>query len=220
MTDRPFRVVFHLAFPLTLNHPWLHLDSLVLHASMLRVLGRAYYTLPTKQVVDVREIVTRIGRPPLAEWRGVPCGSISFFHPPLPCSTLAYFQRFEAEQFPGDRVNTAAGHFRNRMMYWTYRPARTVTFYGRGDTELCRDVLSALPAIGNDHRVGWGEVLRCDVEEQEEDWSLFKGGVAQRPIPMTLLLRASEVAQLAWRAPYWDRANIAWCASPGAEVEP
>jgi len=93
-----------------------------------------------------------------------------------------------------------------------------VTFYGRGRIGLLRDLLGDLTHLGNDTRIGWGEIAEWRLERVEADWSLVRAGRAMRPIPVRMLSEWDDEAWLTWHAPYWDRSKVELCAPPGARV--
>ncbi len=217
MAWEPFRITATLRTPVTLNHPWLHLDGILSHLVYQHVLGRDYYNLPTKQVVHLRDDRYRNL---LSRQHHIPHASISFFDPPdAAYRSLQYFKRFEAEGFPGRRkVQVGSGHYRNWMLRWVYLAAHTVTFYGCGNLPEIRELLGELTHLGNDNRVGWGKLAALTVERTDADYSLVKDGRAMRPIPTRLLRDWSDSVPLAWRPPYWAAENVEDCAPPGAEV--
>lgn len=216
----PFRLAFRLATPLALNHPWLHLDGLLAHCIYQRVLGRDYYNLPTKQVQHLaRERMGPYWRT-LARSGPLVHASVSFYTPEAPWQSLRYFKRFEAQGYPRrHKVPLGRGHYRVWMLRTTYLPVEWVTFYGCGDLALVEDLVQDLTHLGNDHRVGWGEVAAIELEPLATDRSLVWEGRAQRPLPVALLAAYDDVVPLAWRPPYWAADSVAPCAPPGARVE-
>lgn len=218
MAHEPFRVVAHLATPIALNHPWMHLDGLLAHCAGLRRLARDYYLLPTKRLVEMPD---PWARGLLARAGGIPHASISWFDPPdVAYRSIQYYKRLETNGFPGRKqLRIGHGHFRAWMLRWVYLPVPRVVFYVCGDMERIRDLLSEVTHIGNDHRVGWGKIHRWEFERTPEDWSVVREGRAQRPIPVRLLRSWSDAVPLAWRPPYWARERVEPCAPPGAEVQ-
>lgn len=209
----PLRIVFELATPVCINHPWLHLDGLLAHQALLQQLGRDYYLLETKQVVP---LTYETG---LARFGDIYCASISIFEPDDMFS-LQYFKRFEARGFPAkSKISIARGHYRAWMLRSVYVPAQRITYYACGDPERIEELLSPLTHVGNDNRVGWGKLRRVWLERVDHDHSLVREGVAMRPIPTRLLWRWSDQVPLAVRPPYWAAENVELCAPPGAEVE-
>lgn len=216
---RPFAVIARLATPVSLNHPWLHLDGLIAHLIYLRAAGRDYYALPTKTVRHLAQermgpfVHTLARRGPLNS------ASISFFGPDARLGSLQYFKRFEERGAPNrGQVLLAGGHYRSWMLRTVYVSAETVTFYGCGDLALVRNLLGDLTHLGNDGRIGWGRVRDLAVNQTPEDWSLVKEGRAQRPIPVRLLADWEDAVRLAWRPPYWAPEHVELCAPPGVGV--
>lgn len=226
----PFRLTIQLATPVSLNHPWLHLDSIIRHLVDERTYGadaglawddamragrraaiRKAGTDRFFQVLDRRHLA--------GDW--ISHASVSIFDPPeTSYETLRYFKRFEAATFPGrGRVNLSSAHYRTWMLQTVYLPVETVTFYGCGKISQVRDLLGDLTHLGNDTRIGWGLIDDWSLEPVDEDWSLIREGVAQRPIPTRILRTWDDEAWLTWHAPYWDRRHVEPCAPPGARVE-
>ena len=216
---RPFRVEVRLAAPVSLNHPWLHLDGILAHLAVNRVAGREQYSRPTKAVQsysarDLGIYANALARTP------VPQASISYFGPHERLCSLQFFKRFEERGFPARRkIAMGYGHFRAWMMRVVYVPAEWAVFYGRGNVEMVRDLLDDLTHLGNKSRAGWGAVASVLVEELGENRSLVWEGRAMRPLPVRILQRYEEALPMAASAPYWDPHNIEMCAPPGAEVE-
>ena len=216
---RPFRVEVRLASPVSLNHPWYHLDGILTHLARNRVLGRAQFSQPTKEVrsLSARELgpyANLLARTP------VPHGSISFFGPVEKLSSLNFFKRFEERGFPARRkIAMGFGHYRAWMMRTVYCPVEWARFYGCGQVDLVRDLLGDLTHLGNKSRMGWGAIASISVEEQELDESVVADGYAMRPIPTRFCRRYAEALPMAWHPPYWDPAGVDLCVPPGSEVE-
>lgn len=224
---RPFRVTVGLRSPVSLNHPWIMFDSILFHMIRGRRLGREDRVQDIKtprpltetEFGPYRRVLARFGARSPGDW--MICASASIFDPPdLPYGSLQYFKRFEADGFPDKpaKISPGSGHYRSWMLRTVYLPATTATFYGRGEVGLVRELLDDLTGLGNDTRMGWGEVATVDLIEIDEDRSVVWEGRATRPIPTRLLSAWSDDAQVAWRSSYWDPRNIERCAPPGAEV--
>lgn len=214
----PFRVTFEMATPIAINHPWLHFDSIVSHLISMRVLGRRFYSLPTKTVQHLSTTEMGDWRYALRKTAGMAHASISFFEPDE-MTSQQYYCRFEPAGVPGlSRVLISAGHYRNWMMQWVLVPCHICTFYGCGNVDLVSDLISGLSHLGNDTRVGWGRIHATRIERIEQDVSLVRNGVAQRPIPTWQCAVHEDVVSLGWRAPYWSSGAVDLCVPPGARV--
>lgn len=218
----PLKIVFKLGAPVALTHPWLHLDGLISHLLLLDTLGEDYYVLPTKFPINrlVRE--TRLPNPPIMRHKsGLYYASASIFDVDTKRVEVMY-KRFEDSYAPANarkRISRGSGHFRDYAMRHVYIPATTVTFYARGVPEVLERLLSYVPGLGDNVRIGWGEVRSFSIEEISDDYSIVCGNIATRPIPVNLLKSYSDAVMLAWRPPYWANDSVGLCAPPGATVE-
>jgi len=215
----PISVVFSLSSPLALAHPWIHFDGLLAHLVLRDAIGDLYWSLPSRRPLDLEVPL------PLARTGGMWHASVSQFPQGSPDwhSTTVY-KRFDVQNsdlIREDRrkkINTSSGEFRGYMMSLPYRPVRSVTFFGRGDYEQIRGLLSSVTNLGKKAAYGYGEVQRAEIKRTREDWSLVRDGVAMRPIPTRLLEEWDDSVLVAWRPPYWDKRNVEPCAPPGAHI--
>jgi len=221
VSHRPLQVTIWVATPISLNHPWIHFDGVVSHLIYRRVLGPAYYELPTKTVTHLAQ--ERMGpyRRTLARTLELNHASASVFGPDSRYATQQYFKRFDSRFAPRSlrRVPLGRGPLRAWMLRTVYVSCAWARFWCCADPDLLADLLADLRGLGNDVRVGWGKVDRIDIEPMDECRCFVFQGRATRPIPVWYLARASEVVPLAWRPPYWAQESVALCAPPGAEVE-
>jgi hypothetical protein len=214
-----FEVLVRLASPISLNHPWLHLDSLLSHLAVQRVAGRGQYNRPTKAVEsycseDLGPYAHVLSR----SW--IPQGSISYFGPVEKLASLQFFKRFEDRGFPARRkIAMGFGHYRAWMMRVVYAPVEWARFWGRGDMHMAADLLQDLTHLGNKCRAGWGQVASVEVTPSDEGRAVVWQGQAMRPIPIRYCRSWSDAVPLAWRTPYWSPGNVEMCVPPGAEVE-
>lgn len=215
---KPFELRCRLKAPVSLNHPWLHLDGVVAHLIQLAVRGRDYYTLPTKRVEKsgdqgrYQHVLRRTG--------DLVHASVGKFEPEAQIGSISYFKRFEADGFPArKKISRGTGYFREWALRTVFASAQYCIFYGVGDMELLGELLEHLTHLGNDTRIGWGELAGWELREIGEDRSIVWAGRAMRPIPVWHLKRYSELVPLAYKPPYWSAESIALCAPPGAEVE-
>lgn len=216
---QPFIVEVRLASPVSLNHPWYHLDGILTHLARARVLGREQFSQPTKEIRSLRG--SELGPyEHMLRRQPVPAGSISFFGPVERLASLQFFKRFEERGFPGRRkIAMGFGHYRAWMMRTVYCPVEYARFYGAGNIDLVRDLLRDLTHLGNKSRQGWGAVASVSVEPCDVDRSVVADGYAMRPIPIRFCQRYADAVPLAWRSPYWAPAGVELCVPPGAEVE-
>ena len=217
---QPFKVEIKLGTPLLLANPYIHGDSVLMALLMKRVLGDEYYNLPAKSPIPVDKIL----KLPLKQTKGVSHASVSQFDTDI-IKTETVYKRFDEEHL--DKVKTritkvrlGQGFYKNYMMKFPVIPTKTVTFYYNGSMRECENILNDLTALGKKTDIGYGIVRNITFEETEQDYSFVKDGKCMRPFPAKDFegeYGIPSVAQrLAWKAPYWDKKNIAMCAAPGA----
>lgn len=207
--------------PILLGHPWLALDGILAHLINRELRGQDYYTLPSKEPLQQMHWY-KGALMPLAQTRDVFHASVAWLDV-NEASTATIYKRFPEQQChlidtSRKMVDIARGHFKAYAMRLPYVPARTATFYARGNLAETLRLLSFLPGLGKKVAYGYGLFKGVSVEETEADCSLVKDGVAMRPLPLALF-RSSEQMMLAYKPPYWNRACAAPCAPPGSKVE-
>jgi hypothetical protein len=88
--------------------------------------------------------------------------------------------------------------------------AFTIEWYARGDRASCAEMLADVTHVGKKHKLGFGKVLRWDVEDMDDDWSVAKDGVLTRRMPRD----DGRMAPI--RAPYHHISRLAPCAEVGS----
>jgi len=214
----PLEITFHLSSPITLNHPWMHFDGLIYHLLFREILGEDYFLLPRKFPFGMlQEELDKI-QPIKIDSNGLYHASVSFFDADER-KLEVYRKRFEDRWYSGrKKIYRGSGIFRDWSIQHLYFPVSKVRFYVFGDFNLLSALCEYVTGLGNDTRVGWGEVRDFEIRILEKDYSIVHQGIAMRPIPLSFLEYASEKVPLAWKPPYWARESIAICAPPGARV--
>ena len=161
---RPLKVVFHLAAPVQLNHPWLMFDGLVAHLHLMSMLGEDYYLLPAKYSLGraFRGGGLGVGLPLAQTDNALWHASASIFEPQsLYLETI--YKRFEDKYFTGERLKkakiyTGFGYYRAHALQLPYLAAQTCTFYARGDVAAVRELCGQVVGLGSKTAVGFGAV--------------------------------------------------------------
>lgn len=215
-----FAIAFNMQTPIMLGHPWLALDGILAHLINRELRGQDYYTLPSKEVIP-QTFLYHGATMPLAQTKDIFHASVAW----LDCneaSTATIYKRFAEQQC--NTINTkkkaidiARGHFKAYAMRLPYIPARTATFYVRGNIKETLRLLSYLPGLGKKVAYGYGIYRSISIEETDADYSLIKDGIAMRPLP-SFIVDSNEQMMLAYKPPYWDKRNVSPCAPPGAKV--
>lgn len=104
------------------------------------------------------------------------------------------------------RVDTSSSAYKAYHMPVFYRHALAVRWYVMGEPGRIRELLSVCTHLGKKVSQGWGAVLRWEVEEWPEDWSVRgPSGELMRAIP------ADEGILVGYRPSYWLPKNQAIC---------
>ena len=98
-----------------------------------------------------------------------------------------------------------------------------IVFYARGHADKIADLLSHIPAVGKKPAAGYGLIEKWDIEECEEDYSLWhpEHGL-MRPVPIdseevdlhSEMTKKYPVMRYAIRPPYWKGKNMQPCYVP------
>lgn len=217
---QPFKVEIKLGSPLLLANPYIHGDSVLMALLMKRILGDEYYNLPSKSPIPVHKFL----KMPLKQTNDVYHASVSEFDTDI-IKTETVYKRFDEEHL--DKVKTritkirlGQGFYKNYMMKFPVIPTRKVIFYFNGSMKECENILQDLTSLGKKTDIGYGLVRKISLEETEQDYSFVKDGKCMRPLPnkdFEFLGMPSVSQRLAYKAPYWDKKNLAMCAAPGCE---
>ena len=228
---RRVKITFFLSAPVLLSHPWVHFDSLLQHFHLMYILGQDYFLLWEKKVpffhyvrkamkegVWLEKEKLRIIRTEKA----LPFASISFFDSDMQYATKLY-KRFEDRFFPRTKrkkIYRGMGHFKDYMITQIYVACSEVHFYADADPIWLERLLPMVAGIGDNVRIGFGTARDFTIEETDVH-PVVHEGKAMRPIPLHLCERTpnTEVIQLAWKSPYWDKKNVAPCVVPRSEVK-
>jgi len=217
----PLRIVVKLGSPIALTHPWLHFDSLIKLLVYKKALGEDFFNLPAKLPLD--DLISDNEMPAfpiLIDKLGLYHASVSLFDTDKKALEVMY-KKFEDRWAPPERpkIYRGSGHFKDYMIQHIYIPAKELTFYVYGDSGWVLELLFDVFSLGDNRRLGWGEVRSIKSEFKGIDMSIVWRGIAMRPIPIRFLKSYSEAVRLAWRPPYWDKKNVELCAPPGAKVK-
>lgn len=217
MNWTPLKIEMSLSTPLCMGFAWLHLDGIVAHLEARRTLGEDYYTLPSKEPVDLNLEI------PLKKTGKIYHASSIILDPEM-LSAMTIYKRFneadiQTTQIKKKHIQLAMGLFRSYMIRLPYISTKKVCFFANGDKERLEHSLSHLHAIGKKTVIGFGKITDMKIEEIGTDCSLVMDGVAMRPLPVDMLSEYSKSFWCAYTFPYWDKRLVCECAPPGAMVE-
>ena len=107
-------------------------------------------------------------------------------------------------------IDISRGNFKSYHKATITRAYKEIVFYARGDKEIIENLLNKyIHYLGKKGSQGFGTVIRWEVEEIENDFSLVCGGSAMRFLPVehfanhittnTEYIRKSSLIPPAWR---------------------
>lgn len=121
------------------------------------------------------------------------------------------------------KIQVGSGQYKMYDMPMPTMWAESWIFYANGDINEVRRLLTKhISAIGKKCSQGFGSIKHITIEPSERDWSVLKGGVPMRPIPVSgagaFGLDCDVQMYYAYRAPYWHRENMVQCYMPLCRV--
>lgn len=227
----PLKIIFYLRSPLILGWRWIHFDGLIAHVLLRRELGERYYLLPSKRsasdvilpILDEKMPVLKTMHNGFEIWHA----SVSMIND-MVIDGVTIYKKFEAKRIHlttsrKKRVEIRRAYYKSFAMRVPLIPCREVVFYVCGVEDEVSELVSYIPAIGKKRVYGFGDIKGYDVIKVEEDYSLFKGNIVMRPIPLEafkrIMTRRVKVANVAYKPPYWWKANTRKCVLPGSVLE-
>ncbi len=229
------RVVYHMATPILLNHPWIHFDGLLAHIVARMKHGQDYYLLDSRRPIE--EVVTLDEIPVTKICRSSVCfadASVSMIDGRLPPYDRLYpahvRKRFTERHIHTvathrRRVEIAKGPFKLFDLEYAYAPARTVEFLAKGYEDEIAELARKVVALGAKRAEGWGFVRRVEVVKTELKHAYtLPDGTVTRPVPIDPFIDVGETMRRyghldsmlhTYRPPYWDRRHATLCTIPG-----
>lgn len=115
-------------------------------------------------------------------------------------------------------VSVPRGEAKIRMDTYESTHSNNVYFFGCGDIERVKALMSLIEGIGKRNTEGFGAISQFMIWPIKNDVSLLHGEIPMRPIPLRLWekitdkpidlsLRLLET----WHFPYWEIKNREWC---------
>jgi CRISPR type IV-associated protein Csf3 len=224
---KPFKLTFKMMTSICLSHPWVHLDGILAHLLLRKLLKENFYTLPSKMPIDFFSLLDL----PLKKLRNngtfIYHSSVSRFNRDEIYVDKIY-KRFEDTKMkwmdPGrsKKIDTTRGRFKNYMINLPYIPTSQVVFYGNGDIKEIKELIKYLPGLGKKIAAGFGFYHSFKMKEIEQDTSLVnKNNEAMRPIPSEFLdvRKNYEKVMLAYKFPYWAKSTVGLCCNVGEHIK-
>lgn len=207
MPYRPMEVRIDLVTPVVLGPDPLCLDSLLTERLALQLFGPSARDR-NRSLVELPLPLKRTG----SVWHA----SIAF--PDGGTRGRDFLVKRWSFDIPG--VDRSIGWSKEYRMAVRYLATPGLIFYANGSVEAVRTLLSGLRAVGRFRAKGFGEVWRVRVRPVKHDWSLWRDGQPQRPIPIDEVRDPARyyVAPTGYRPPTWRAENQGVCVLPNPET--
>lgn len=207
-----------------------YLQTGVISDAYLPLDGILYYHL-TRELMGVKDL-SKPGESNVREGanitlpikKGGPKGDAWFYHCSFaqwPANTVEdetfYVKRFDLNHSDmidiskKSKVQTSRGQYKAYHLNVFYRHALYVEWYAVGWKDQIEKLLQFCTNIGKKTTQGWGAVLRWEVIEWPEDWSVRgPGNRLMRNVPM----RGERGLLYGIRPSYWNERHIFTCKMP------
>lgn len=121
--------------------------------------------------------------------------------------SLAYLIDFRTRR---GKIDTSAGQYKGYRMSVYYRSTLWVEWYLAVEREWLESMLRMITHLGKKVVQGWGKVRKWEIEEMEEDKSIWNGDKLMRGVPVYHWPREKGLPKMmnyGIRPPYWDKRN-------------
>ena len=121
---------------------------------------------------------------------------------------LKHSQHFNAKK----KIDIQRGKFKNAHIKLYYRHCEYIDWYSVGWPDKIAELLQFCTNLGKNTGDGWGEVLRWEVKEWPEDWSVR--GIGNKLMRNVPLKQDGRGIMYGMRPSYWNPRHIAVCKMP------
>ena len=121
---------------------------------------------------------------------------------------LRYSQYFNVKK----KIDIQRGKFKNAHIKLYYRHCEYIDWYCVGWPNKIAELLQFCTNLGKNSGDGWGEVLRWEVKDWQEDWSVR--GLNNRLMRNVPLKQDGNGVLYGLRPSYWNARHISICKMP------
>lgn len=120
----------------------------------------------------------------------------------------------QSDYFNGSKkIDITRGKFKNAHIKMYYRHCQYIDWFCNGDPEKLSELLQFCTHIGKNKGDGWGEVLRWEIINWPEDWSIRgNGNKLMRAVPLPDQNGKGFIYGI--RPSYWNKRHIFVCKMP------
>jgi len=212
---RPLRIRAYLQAGV-ISDQFLPLDGIIYYHLVRQEMGEKIYSLPGESNIREGQNIT------LPFKKSGPKNDAWFYacsFAQWPASVIEdktfYVKRFDLQyagyiQDKKNRVDTSRGQYKAYHIDVYYRHALYAEWYALGLKPEIESLLRFCTHIGKKTAQGWGSVLRWEVTEWPEDWSIRgNGNRLMRPVPVH-----GDGFLYGVRPSYWNQRHVFKCKMP------
>ena len=113
-------------------------------------------------------------------------------------------------------TNNRSGRYKQHKVDFEVIFTKQIVYYICADYEIIQQLLSKLNYIGKKVSIGWGKIKSIDIEEIDEDLSLYMDKIPNRHLPNTKKYQAKNMKKvfIPLTPPYWkttDDIALVYC---------
>lgn len=192
-----FKVIMYMGSPVATTDDII-LDSIISAAICKEQFSENYYS--GKNKYGTKKEVKSMLDPILDKKMGVYCTSKGIGNNREQTSHwVKYFdsensELIKAKEKGKQKIRLTSGYFKIYRIPFTLRSYKTLTFFVRGDKEKIKNLLeNNINFVGKKSSQGYGEILKYEFLDCEEDYSLFdKDGNIMRHIPVREFVKTEK----------------------------
>lgn len=220
---QPLRIRAYLQSGVVSSETQLPLDSIVFAQYVRDAVGERYYTLPNEIAVpDNLGINLPFRKNITSSKHWFYACSFAQWPEHIAEGMEAYTKKFDMNRsdlidFGKKKANVDISRGKHKAYHnkLYYRHALYVEWYALGDKQAIEDVLRFCTHIGKKTSQGWGAVLRWEVIEWKEDWSVrgpITKGNKRRLMRAVPAINSRQIFGI--RPSYWSPKNQCHCLVP------
>lgn len=106
--------------------------------------------------------------------------------------------------------NNQSGRYKNYLLNFELEHLDNIIYYINGEKDEITKLLQSFNFIGKKASLGWGKIFKIDIEELQNDYSLFnENNIPMRHFPNITKYKSHNMSEvlLPLTPPYWEHTN-------------
>ena len=217
----PLQITAYMANGIAVYDDWSPaLEGLI----VFELLKSKQLLIPNPSEDDARATMSMIkGEIPLAMWEGLfKCSAPIYQY--VTEETTKYRKRWEPDGKVAwgkrkPKFSTSEGPEKSYDLPLFLRLTSRIDWFAVGDRDRIQSLLNDVHGIGKKRSHGYGQVVRWEVHEIDDDWSIVKDGQLMKPIPLEIFKTFGlnffhDLANWGYVPPAWLPGNKTLCVMP------